>query len=163
MPDRSQSGSSSNGSDSDAGAGGSGSARDSLGELCRGLNEHLKARAELLGIETGEAASFLARKAACAIAAAILSGIAYAVVGIALVSLLGRWLEASWPDTFAGLGWQLVALAAGVMHLLAALVLFRRLKGKPARPLFEFTRSEIQKDRQWLTDNTSSKGKDSSS
>ena len=59
-------------------------------------------------------------------------------------------METTWPDTLSGIGWQLVALSVGVPHLLVALTLFKKLKRKPDQPLFEYTRTEFQKDREWL-------------
>ncbi|GAA5119127.1 phage holin family protein [Luteolibacter yonseiensis] len=57
--------------------------------------------------------------------------------GIALVSELTRW------------PWSLVALSAAALHLLAAFILVRLAKPK-GTPAFPVTRSEFQKDREWI-------------
>jgi uncharacterized membrane protein YqjE len=121
-----------------------------------GLGDHLKARAELLSIETREAGEVAARKGSLAIAAVVF--LFFATV----VSLLGRWLE-SLSSQFSGLGWQLAALAAGFLHFLVALALFRKLKQKRELNLFEFTRAEFNKDREWLNQSKTSANENESS
>ena len=128
-------------------------ARDSAAEFRRGLEEHLRARAELLGIESREAAAFFARKSVLGLAAAGVTFSCYSLFLVATVSLLGRWLEGTWPRPFEGIGWQVVALSFAALHLPLAFVLFSRLKRKSTAPLFEYTRAEFQKDRQWLDQN----------
>jgi uncharacterized membrane protein YqjE len=130
--------------------GAEGSARDSSQAFRDGLEDHLKARAELFGIEAREAGNVVARKGVLGLVVAALLFFSYALLLSATVSLLGRWLETTWPDTLSGIGWQLVALSVGVPHLLVALTLFKKLKRKPDQPLFEYTRTEFQKDRKWL-------------
>ncbi len=44
--------------------------------------------------------------------------------------------------------WHWLAIAAAVMHLIAALALF--VRRKPNEPSFPLTRAEFEKDRQWL-------------
>ena len=75
---------------------------------------------------------------------------------------LGRWVE-SLSSQFSGLGWQLTALAAGFLHFLVALALFRKLKQKQELNLFEFTRAEFNKDREWLNQNKTSANENESS
>ncbi|HJM64124.1 MAG: hypothetical protein CMN05_03390 [Roseibacillus sp.] len=127
-----------------------------------GLGDHLKARAELLSIETREAGEVAARKGSLAIAAVVFLFFAYALVLATVVSLLGRWLE-SLSSQFSGLGWQLAALAAGFLHFLVALALFRKLKQKRELNLFEFTRAEFNKDREWLNQSKTSANENESS
>lgn len=126
-----------------------GSTSQSAKAFQSGLQEHLKARVELLEIEAREAGGAVARKGAFGVAAAFLLLVAYALLLIAAVSLLGRWVE-SWSASLAGYGWQLTAIAAGLLHALLALILVKKLKGPPAHPLFEYTRAEFHKDRAWL-------------
>ncbi len=134
------------------------STRESAQALRQGLEDHLKARADLLGLEAREAGEIIARKGVLGVAIAGLVFFAYALLLVASVSLLGRWLENSWPDPFGGIGWQLAAISLGVLHFLIALRLFTRLKRKPGLPLFEYTRAEFQKDREWLQQNKNQSG-----
>ncbi|NRB28374.1 MAG: phage holin family protein, partial [Roseibacillus sp.] len=104
----------------------------------------------------------VARKGSLAIAAVVFLFFAYALVLVTVVSLLGRWVE-SLSSQFSGLGWQLTALAAGFLHFLVALALFRKLKQKQELNLFEFTRAEFNKDREWLNQNKTSANENESS
>lgn len=131
------------------------SARERAWEFRRRLDEHLKARAELLSIETREAGSFVARKGLLGLAALVLVFFAYALLLAAAVSLCGQWLEHAWPGACRGRGWQFAAIAAALLHLLLAFLLVTRLKRKPVHPFFEYTRAEFRKDRQWLQKNHS--------
>jgi uncharacterized membrane protein YqjE len=138
------------------------SVRESAERFRHEFEEHLKARAELLGIELREAGGFAARKSALGLLLAALLVSAYGLLLTAAVSLLGQWLASAWPDTFGAVGWQLVAVLFGVLHLLLARLIFMNLKRIPARPLFEYTRAELRKDRAWLKQKQSRKESDSS-
>jgi uncharacterized membrane protein YqjE len=138
------------------------SAGKSAHQFREGLGDHLKARAELLSIETREAGEVAARKGSLAIVAVAFLFFSYALVLITVVSLLGRWVE-TLSSQFSGLGWQLAALGAGCLHFLVALALFRKLKQKQELNLFEFTRAEFNKDREWLNQNKTSANENESS
>jgi uncharacterized membrane protein YqjE len=45
--------------------------------------------------------------------------------------------------------WYWVAMGAALLHLMAAIILFRLLKPSE-NPVFPVTRSEFQKDREWI-------------
>ena len=126
-----------------------GSAGESTQQFREGLGDHLKARAELLAIETREAGEVLARKGSLALVAATLLFFGYALILVTVVFLLGEWVE-SLSDQLSGWGWQLTALTIGFLHFLFALALFRKLKQSRELTLFEFTRAELNKDREWL-------------
>jgi uncharacterized membrane protein YqjE len=49
-----------------------------------------------------------------------------------------------------GWTWHWLAIAAALMHLIAALALLNRLKSPASEPSFPLTRAEFKKDRQWL-------------
>ena len=81
--------------------------------------------------------------------AATLLFFGYALILVTVVFLLGEWVE-SLSDQLSGWGWQLTALTIGFLHFLFALALFRKLKQSRELTLFEFTRAELNKDREWL-------------
>lgn len=139
------------------------SPRKSAQALRRSLRDHLQARAALLGMEAEEAGKFLARRGALVVIAAIAVFFCYTLFLIAAVSLVGRWLEFSWPKTFDGIGWQIAALVISFLHLLLALALVAKVKRKPSHPLFEFTRAEFEKDRQWLDQDKNPSGNENDS
>lgn len=51
--------------------------------------------------------------------------------------------------TVSGWPWHLVALSFAAVHLIAAVILFKTAKG-PQSAAFPITRSEFEKDREWL-------------
>lgn len=114
-----------------------------------GLIEHLKARGQLLLIEAQEARESLGRRSFLAFTASIILIIGYGLILISGISLLGRWLEDIFP-VLSGMGWQVCASVAGLVHLGLALLLFRKLKRQGDLNLFEFTRAEFNKDGEWL-------------
>lgn len=128
------------------------STRETAAAFARGLQQYLAARGELLAIESREAARYTTRKAVLGTTLALCAFFAYTLILCAAVSLAGRWLESAFPAHFAKIGWQSAALLAGLLHVVASLVFVTLLRKKPAEPLFEVTRRELQKDRQWLHD-----------
>ena len=49
------------------------------------------------------------------------------------------------------MGWQLSAIAAGLLHVILSLGMFRKLKRYKNLSLFEFTRAEFTKDGEWIS------------
>lgn len=128
------------------------SIRDTMASFAQGLQQYLLARGELLSIESREAGRHATRKAILGVALACAAIFAYGLFLCAAVSLVGGWIETRFSPRFDQIGWQCVALAAGLLHVLLALVLLHLLRRKPVEPLFDVTRREFQKDRQWLHD-----------
>lgn len=135
-------------SSSDSFPKGSGNTSDKY-RFREGLVEHLKARGQLLLIEAQEARDSLGRRSSLAFTAGIILAIGYGLILISGISLLGRWLEALSPG-LSGMGWQICALAGGLVHFGLALIFFRKLKQQGDLNLFEFTRAEFNKDGEWL-------------
>lgn len=132
-------------------------AQDSPSSFGARLHTYITARAELLAIETREAAQVLGRKAVLAAGLAAAAFFAYALILVGVVSLLGRCLAALWPAAFEGTGWQIVAIVAGCAHLAAAALFVVMIRRGADPPFFEYTRSEFRKDNEWLQRNQSSK------
>lgn len=126
-----------------------------------GLRQYVAARSELLSIESREAARVAGRKGALAAIIAASTFTAYALLLVAAVSVTGHWLRNVLPGNWSQFGWQTAALLAGLLHLAVAAGCFRALRRSPRQPLFEVTRSEIQKDRQWLNDQQTGSAKNS--
>lgn len=122
---------------------------ESAGRFRQQLGEHLSARVELLGIEAEEARIVLSRRAKIAIYAGCLLAAGYLLVLVSAVSLVGAFLENTWPS-MKGAGWQFVAILAGCLHGFIALALVKKLRRDDAPPLFEFSRTELHKDCAWL-------------
>ena len=125
------------------------------------LSDHLKARAELLALEAGEADEVVARKGFLGLLTTVLFLFGYALVLVAVISLLGRWAAVATGEL---LGWELPALLIGIIHLSAALTFLRKWRRKPEQPLFQYTRAEFKKDHAWLDqDKKSRNGNENSS
>ena len=135
--------------------------RGTFASLADGLRQYLQARGELLSIESREAGQVAARKGVLGAILAAAVFLAYGLLLAAAVSLAGYWLGGILPGEWSQFGWQTAALAAAVLHLVIAAACFRALRKQPDQPLFEVTRSEFQKDRQWLNDQQTGNEKNS--
>ncbi len=100
----------------------------------------VSSRIALIELESKEAAKGGARRAIALMAAIICVFFTWALLlagGIAAISA-----ATGWP-------WHWVAMAGAAIHLLAAIILIRRAKPSD-QPAFPVTRSEFQKDREWI-------------
>ena len=109
-------------------------------------------RHALAGVVWDEAAHLAGDEVQALVVAAFF---AYGLILCAAVSLAGGWLEARFPKQFSTIGWECAALLAGLLHIALAFGLLFLLRRKPAAPLFDVTRQEFQKDRQWIQDQQS--------
>ncbi len=130
-------------------------ARKTLSSMGQGLQQYLEARGELFAIESREAGRHATRKGILGVALVVAAFFAYGLILCAAVSLAGGWLEARFPKQFSTIGWECAALLAGLLHIALAFGLLFLLRRKPAAPLFDVTRQEFQKDRQWIQDQQS--------
>lgn len=120
-----------------------GAAAPGGGRECRDfsamLAEFAAARAGLARCEAQDLARRAGRKGMTA-------AVALAALAFAWALLLAGGL--GWAAA-AGLPWHWIAIGAGVLHLLAVLVLGMFL-ARPAPPAFPLTRRELEKDREWI-------------
>ena len=110
------------------------------GDWKAALAEFAEARLELVRLEARDAGRQTARRLALAVAGGIAGSSAWALLMAGLVG---------WTSAMTGWPWWVPALILGILHLfpaVVALVLLRR----PGPPAFPITRSELQKDREWL-------------
>ncbi|MDP0490923.1 MAG: phage holin family protein [Verrucomicrobiota bacterium JB023] len=128
---------------------------DSGLSLGRGFATYLRARLQLLGIESQEALVFLKGKLLPLVVVLGCALITYLLVLAALISFLGKLLAAFSKHPL--LGWEIPALLIAALHLVALLKFKNTLSQQPDEPLFEYTRAEIENDRQWLHENTPAK------
>lgn len=119
--------------------------RESLGDIAGStagsMLSYLQARLLLLRIETKEAGRALTRKYVFLTSATSLFFLAYALLIAAAVSLGSDRFE---------LRWEYVALILGGLHVLIGLLLIAVARLRPAKPLFQASLNELEKDRQWL-------------
>jgi uncharacterized membrane protein YqjE len=123
--------------------------------LAQGVTEYLRSRLQLLAIESQEATGYLQGKLLPLVLFAISALSAYTLVMAALVGLLARALRAIPGSPL--LDWEVAALLIAGLHLVVALRMKKALARPLDRPLFEYSRAELERDRTWLHDNNPAK------
>ena len=109
---------------------------------------------ELASIEAKEAGEFVARKGIQGIILGIALFFFWSLILAGLTGVLApmadEWLagKVHWLP-----GWAAVLFALAVLHGIVAFIFLMGLKKKPAAPLFELSRQEIENDKQWLKEN----------
>jgi len=114
---------------------------ENLLALLNALAEFLESRFALLTEESKGAAVQLLILVGCVIFALLLCALGYVFLITGAVVGLAHLIGISWP-------W--VALAAGVVHFIVALVLLLVARSRVTKPLFRATLTELKKDREWL-------------
>lgn len=109
------------------------------------LADLLSARATIARLEAEEALQALQRKVIFAAAAGVLACFAWGLLLCGAIPLLTQALNRAGLN----LDWPVVALAVGLLHVLVAVVLLRKLRA-PGKPAFAVTCSEFSKDREWF-------------
>lgn len=107
----------------------------------RSLSDYLEARIELIRIESRTAGKEAAKRAGLAAFSALCAIAAWLLTLAGLIGLIAASQE--WP-------WYTIALAAAGLHLLLAGVAILFLK-RTMPPAFPLTRSELSKDREWIS------------
>jgi len=115
----------------------------SLSALLAAKLAYLRARFQLAGLETKEAAVHYAFILALAVVALVTIIFGYFFLVIALVFLVA--LACGGGDA-----WIWVTLGAAVLHFLGAALLLLIAKLKLAQPMFAASIEELKKDQQWL-------------
>lgn len=102
---------------------------------------YFRARVELAGIEGKEAAAVYIKMAVLLVVALALVSFGYAFLWIGLIALLAAFTHVYW-------GWWV--LAAGLLHLVAALGCLWAVVTLWKTPVFGATLEEFRKDQEWL-------------
>ena len=119
--------------------------------LGHGLAGYLRTRLQLLSIESQEAARHFGQKLIPVVVAITCAMVAYFLLVAMIVSLLGKALGAVTGSIYWG--WEVIALIMALTHIFVLWRMKETLLKPPARPLFEFSRAEIERDRTWIKDN----------
>jgi uncharacterized membrane protein YqjE len=114
---------------------------ENLLALLNALAGFFESRFALLAEESKGAAVQLLILVGCVIFALLLCALGYVFLITGAVVGLAHLIGISWP-------W--VALAAGVVHFIVALVLLLVARSRITKPLFRATLTELKKDREWL-------------
>ncbi|MEP2775729.1 MAG: phage holin family protein [Luteolibacter sp.] len=106
------------------------------------LGALVSARIAIISEEARIAAESTVKKVALAVVAAITGLLFWVILMAGLIGFV--------PSLTSGLAWFHVALIIAGIHLLVAIIAILLLK-KKSPPSFSLTRSEFEKDRQWLS------------
>ena len=121
-------------------AGHSGLLDNALG-LLSALVEFFESRFVLVAEESKSAALQLLILVGCVIAALGLCGMGYVFLIVSAVVGIAHLLGTSWP---------VVALVVAVVHFIVAAVLLLVARSRITKPMFQDSRDELKKDREWL-------------
>ncbi len=100
----------------------------------------IASRIALIQLESKDAAKDTAKRAACIIALILCAFFTWALLLASGIAALAKFFH--WP-------WYGIAFIAAALHLIAAILLARAAKS-PTALAFPVTRSEFQKDREWI-------------
>lgn len=111
-------------------------------EFLASLADYLRARLQLVGIESREAFVHYLKLIVWVVVALIVVIFGYLFLCIGAVVIIAALLKVSWP-------WVMIALAFA--HFAGAGVCLFLAKGLVQTPMFGATLHELRKDKEWLT------------
>ncbi len=114
----------------------------------QGLSNFLRLRVQLAAVELNEAREYIGHKIVPLLLILIAAITIYLLVVAAIVSFLGKLLTLLVKNPL--FGWEFVALLLAGLHLFLIFKLRKALLNPPKTPLFEYTRAELDSDRQWI-------------
>ncbi|MBK1835129.1 phage holin family protein [Roseibacillus ishigakijimensis] len=114
----------------------------------KGLSAYVRTRLQLISLETQEALVHLQGKMGPLVAVVICGLSAYVLVLAAVISLLGKALFLLTKNEF--LGWEVIALGTAGLHIVIIKAMKAKITRKPKSPLFEYSRAELERDREWI-------------
>jgi uncharacterized membrane protein YqjE len=115
---------------------------DHLQALFGSVADYLRARLQLVGLESKEAFVHYLKIVAFLVGAMLLILFGYLFLGFGIAFAIGRLLHVQWL-------W--VLLGIGLFHVLGAVVLVLLARTKIAVPMFRSTIGEFKKDQECLT------------
>ena len=118
--------------------------------MLHGFRDYLAARSELLAIESKEAATFARRQLGGVILLILGAFFGYAFLQLGLAFLLGLLFSALLPPDLSPYGWLFGTAVLALLNLGIAWGAWTRLRRPPETPLFEVSRAEFEKDREWI-------------
>ncbi len=123
--------------------------RHELTSFLREASSFAQLRGELLGIEAKEAAEIYGKKTGLIVIGGIFLLLGHLLLIAGLVGTLGSALAG---DPFSLANWTGAALILTAIHVIAGVILIRKgRKIGSTSELFEYSRSELKKDQEWLS------------
>lgn len=120
-----------------------------------GFGSYFRTRLQLVSIETQEALLHLREKLVPLVVALVCAIVAYLLLIAALVSFLGKLLT-HWTGNPL-VGWEIPGVLVLLLHTFILLKMKRSLARPSEMPLFEYSRAELERDREWIQDHTPKK------
>ena len=114
----------------------------------KGMSAYLRTRLQLVSIETQEALAHLKGKFLPVIVILVCAIGSYFLLLTALVSFLGKLLGLLGKSPL--LGWELAALIVAGIHIALIFLMKKKITSKFPTPLFEYSRAELERDREWI-------------
>lgn len=125
--------------------------KDTVSYLAQSGASYLKTKAELAAIEAKEAAAEIGQKASAGSKAAFFGIFAYALLIATIIGAGTRLIEGKIPQLEQYIGtWPIITAALFFLHIIIAVIFIDKLKKSGNNPLFPLTKSELEKDKQWL-------------
>ncbi len=113
-----------------------------------GITAYLRTRLQLVSIETVEALNHLKEKLLPIVIVLICAVGSYLLILAALVSFFGKVLGLIGKHPL--LGWEFAALIVAGLHIGIIFWMKQKLTIKASGPLFEYSRAELERDREWI-------------
>ncbi len=117
----------------------------------KGMAAYLRTRLQLASIETQEALTHFKGKVGPLFLVLVCATGSYFLILAVLVSLLGKLLSLLGKHPI--LGWELAALLLAGLHIALIFAMKKRIIQKPTIPLYEYSRAELEHDREWIKEN----------
>lgn len=114
----------------------------------KGMAAYVRARLQLVSIETQEALAHLKGKFGAIFLVIVCAVGSYFLILAALVSFLGKLLGLLGKHPL--LGWEVAALLLAGLHIVIIFAMKKKIQSKPEAPLFEYSRAELEHDREWI-------------
>lgn len=123
-----------------------------MASFAKSATGYAQARAELLAIEGAEATVKIKARLIKGMVALVFLGLGYLLLLIVTINLGGHVLSQQSEGLLAN--WTGVTLIMGAVHLMIGLIFLSKTRKASKTPLFEFTRSEWNKDQKWIQEQT---------
>lgn len=117
----------------------------------QGMAAYFRTRLQLVSIETQEALAHLKGKLAPLLLILGCAIVSYLLLLTAIVSLLGKALNLLGKHPL--LGWEMAAFLVAGLHIVIIFAMRKKIQSQASAPLFEYSRAELERDREWIQEN----------
>lgn len=115
--------------------------KDQIIGTSRTFLAYFQARAQLFALEAREASEQTGKRLTFFAIGGGLTFLGYAILVVALVQLIAKWL---------GIDWHYIGLAVAFLHVAVGIGILRYAAKTFSKTSFEESQNELEKDREWL-------------